>query len=139
MRVAISIFIGINLLFSARWISFDGSTSPTPPSINIISGDRNHIKYEIVLHGMLVEDTTIDGETYQILDLPGEGTTSEVGKPRLPQINRMIALSPNSSITVILDSLEGLSLSNYNVFPFSEAEINDGVSGSFLKDTSTYQ
>ncbi|MEO0126113.1 MAG: C25 family cysteine peptidase, partial [candidate division WOR-3 bacterium] len=53
--------------------------------------------------------------------------------------NRMIALSPNSNITVILDSLEGLSLSNYNVFPFSEAEINDGVSGSFLKDTSTYQ
>ncbi|MBM3315217.1 hypothetical protein FJY71_05165 [candidate division WOR-3 bacterium] len=67
------------------WVSFDGSSQQAvPPSVVVVSGDANHVAYDIRVHGMLVSDTVIEGEAYRRLSFPGEGVLGEESLPELP-------------------------------------------------------
>ncbi|MFB0509618.1 MAG: C25 family cysteine peptidase, partial [bacterium] len=89
----------------------------TPPTINIVSGSRSDLTLKISLHGMLVEDTIVNGITYHVLSIPKCAQISDIGKPMLPFISEMIAIHPQRQVRLSADSLEFIVLDNYYVFP----------------------
>ena len=114
----------------AGWVSFDGTPVPTAPTINMISGSREGLTLKITLHGMLVEDTTVNGVAYQIISIPECAQISDIGKPMLAFISKMIAIHPQRQVRLTADSLEYISLQNYFVFPAQYSQ-NDSVYQAF--------
>jgi hypothetical protein len=97
-----------------------------PPSIDIISGGPQGLTLGISIHGILVEDSVVNGTTYQVLSLSECAQVSDPGKPALPFISKMIAIHPQRQVHLIIDGLEFITLDDYYVFPAQYTQ-NDSV------------
>ncbi len=73
----------------AGWVSFDGTPTPTPPSITILQNDAQAVVLNVKIHGMFSEDTTVEGITYQLIYIPQEITTSDIVKAEIPILKRL--------------------------------------------------
>jgi hypothetical protein len=124
----------------AVWIPFD-SASPTPPTVNVISGTSGYVQFQIMVHGMFVDDTVVGGTTFQILSLPGEGTMSELGWPQLPQVTRLIGFAPGAEPTSQYEFGDSLSLEGYYVFPaqIPQTDSYPAQAGPFVLDSGAYR
>lgn len=101
-----------------------------PPSIDIISGGREGLTVRISIHGMWVEDTTVNGTTYQHISIPECAQISNPGKPALPIVSKMIAIHPHRQIQLSTDSLIFIALDNYYIYP-AQYEPNDSIHQKF--------
>jgi len=134
------IILCLLIKLNARWLSFDGTSTPKPPTIEIISGDRNNFVLKLTIPGVMVNDTTIDGETYQLLSLQECCVSRDPGKPTIPFISKMIAIAPQKKVLISAESLEYMVLNDFNIFPAQPVQ-NDSIYQifPFTKDEVFYR
>jgi hypothetical protein len=121
------------------WVPFD-SAGPIPPTVNIVSASPSHVKFHVIVHGVFVEDTVVDGATFQKLSFPGEGTMSDLGRPQLPQVTRLIGFASGAGPLSQVELGDQLELEGYYVFPAQIPEVDSypGQSNPFMIDNAVY-
>lgn len=87
----------------------------------MVSGDAGHVIYEVIVPGMLVSDTTINGSTYRQLRFPGEGALCDESLPELPAVSRITGHAPDAQVTIQAQFSDSVVLSDYLVFPAQPA------------------
>ncbi|MEO0086280.1 MAG: C25 family peptidase propeptide domain-containing protein [candidate division WOR-3 bacterium] len=117
LRVLLGIVFAAVAAAEPVWVSFDGTLEPTPPTVTIVSGSPTSVTFHIVVHGMFVQDTVVDGQTYHVLQLPDEGMMADVGLPQLPRVTRLVGFAPGAAVTAQLAFNDEVILSGYHVFP----------------------
>lgn len=124
--------------FQAAWVSFDGTTEPTPPTVHVGDASPAGVTLDITVHGMLVMDTVVAGVSYHVLAFPGEGAMSDVGFPQLPQVTRLVGHAPEAAVSVDVSCDDTLVLGGYNVYPAQEPVFEPGCSPSFDVNQALY-
>jgi hypothetical protein len=121
------------------WVPFDRA-SPSPPTVTIVSASPTHVQFHITIHGMFVADTVVGGTKFQILSFPGEGTMSDLGRPQLPQVTRLIGFAPGAELSSRVEFGEQLDLKGYYVFPAQIPQMDSypGRPSAFVLDSAVY-
>jgi len=137
--VLVCVGLASPVLAEPVWVPFD-SVGPTPPTAEIISADPSHVTFQVVAHGMFVEDTVIDGTTFQVLSFLGEGAMTEPGRPQMPQVARLIGLAPSASVSCEVMCEDSVEIAGYFVLPaqYPEVDSDSGPENPFALDSATY-
>ncbi|MGB7060963.1 MAG: C25 family cysteine peptidase [Candidatus Zixiibacteriota bacterium] len=92
--------------------------------VELISADASKVRVELFVPEIQVEDKLVEGETYQMLTIPGGGWVTEVGSPQIPLFCRFVALPPSSGvrIEVVEQEMETLP-GTFLVHPFQKPPI----------------
>jgi hypothetical protein len=117
-----SIFVLPGSVFAqGNWIAFTSNVVGTPPIVEVLESSNLRTVIHVTIPGMWVEDTLINGTTYQVLLIPDNGLTGEVGKPQLPLVGSVVAVPSTSDVLIsILDSMY-MILEGYMVYPAQPA------------------
>ncbi len=108
-------------VFSFAWAYRTNLGSDDGLKVELISADVSKVKVEIKLPEIVVEDKLVEGETYQMITIPGGGWLTQVGSPQIPLVCRFVALPPTSgvSIKVVEEEKETLP-GTFLVYPFQK-------------------
>ncbi len=124
---------------NSEYIPLNGNLFPENPKFTVLSSNLSQFSFELEIPGFFVEDTVIEGETYQIIELlSSQGSTEEVGKPNLPIINRLVGILPQSGISATFQILEDTVLDNYLIFPTQPPVVESLPPLPFTKDEIFY-
>jgi len=95
--------------------------------VTLLSSDPSGVKVEINVPKILVESKTAEGETYQIITIPGAGILTQVGKPQVPLVCRFVALPLTSGVKINVVEQETEILSGaFTLYPFQEPPKRSG-------------
>jgi hypothetical protein len=126
------------LLSQQTWVPFTSNTPGASPIVEVLESNNLQTIIHVSIPGMWVTDTIVDGSVYQILEIPGYGTTSEIGAPQMPVIRHLLAIPAISDVRVNLMSTSVLTLNGYMVFPHQEPLQYGQVPNPFVIDTTIY-
>jgi len=98
---------------TARWVELGGE----PVTVEMIESNAERSVVEITIGGFEISDLTIDGETYHQIALDGEGMSSEVGFPALPNIRRSLIIPDDREMAVRVIESEFIELPNTPIAP----------------------
>ncbi len=101
---------------AVEWVQF-GEEVEKSESVKVLESNDARTVVEITTPGMWVENKKADGKVYQVLTLPGAGILTEVGKPQLPVVYRIVAIPPDKNVVVKLLDEEHILLSGYCIYP----------------------
>jgi len=91
---------------SARWLPFDGSSTPAEPTLTLLSSDATAIALETGLPGCLAEEVRVEGQVYTRLYGQGYGHPAAVGRPDLPVLRREVEIPFGATVAVELIQAE---------------------------------
>ncbi len=105
-----------------------------PPTIDVISSSETGASFIFELPELSVVERTVDGETFQVVSIPGGGFVGVDGEPAIPTYQKMIAVPEGAEIrvstTVLMEEVrEGMRL-----FPMPEGE-----TGAFAYKRAAYE
>ena len=120
------------------WVPFTANVPGTPPIIEVLSSNNAQTVIHVTIPGMWVEDTLIDGVTYQIVRLPDHSTLGNVGAPQLPAIRKLVAIPPTSNVSISIAAGTPLFLSGYTIYPFQAPVPIGQPHGPFFIDSLIY-
>ncbi len=96
------------------------------------------LEVEIVEDGMEVRVDGIPAPKGQYQLLPYESYTSEIGKPQMPVIRKLIAIPPYSEIKVDVEKTDSRTYDGYTIYPFQRPESDSAGSPPFTIDSDFY-
>jgi len=92
----------------------------------LLSSDPSGVKVQIDIPRILIEDKTEEGKTYQVVTIPGGGFLTEIGKPQVPLVCRLVALPPFSGVKINVIQKETEILSGrFLLYPFQKPPTRD--------------
>ena len=140
IALAIIFLVGIPViaLSAPTWVPVDGISPEQPPRVTVVESNDQETILEIRVFGFMVDETEINGETYQDLRFPNYYTTLDVGMPQLPAISELVAIPEGAEAEVQIDESFYVTLENYNVYPFQTPLLEDESRGGLEKDNSFY-
>jgi len=95
--------------------------------VTLLSSDPSGVKVEINIPKILIDEKIEEGESYQVLTVPGGGILTQVGKPQVPLVCRFVSLPPTSGVRVDVIEEEKEVLSGaFMLYPFQEPPIRSG-------------
>lgn len=84
------------------------------------------------------EELQVDGETFQVLTIPGYDYTQAVGKPQLPVIRETVGIPDGASVRVTILDASYSYREGYTVYPVQEPELDTGGDYEFVIDREFY-
>ncbi|HEX7343711.1 MAG TPA: C25 family cysteine peptidase, partial [bacterium] len=94
--VAMSLAAGITISNPAQastWIPLNGIQSQSEsPNIQLLRSDFSEIRIKISIQGFFCESVSTSGGAFSRLSLDGEGYTTEIGRPELPVVRKLIEI-----------------------------------------------
>jgi hypothetical protein len=109
------------------------------PKITVINESVSGIDVEINLPAVKSRNISVEGQDYQILDIPGGGHIDKPGYPFLPTVSTHIEIPRQASVSI--EELEYISevFEGYNVYPAQEHFFGPSQDeNKFVKDTTAY-
>lgn len=104
---------------SLRWEAFDESKPQgSSMEIQVLRADPTQITFHVIIPGMWIKDTVVQGKTYQRISIPGvRSRLSEVGSPELPEKSKYFALPPSKGTKLKVSNETRSYLRGYLIFP----------------------
>ncbi len=95
----------------AEWVSFGGAPG-TPPEVTLKVDSPGLAEIEVRVLGFDLADTTIDGNTYSLVSLPGDPRLTKRGDPALPKVSRSIIIPDmaHMALEIIDESQEQMTV-----------------------------
>lgn len=110
------LLVGPPLFASGKWISL--KKGKETPQANILSHSPSGLTLEISVSGVEVTKKEVQGKTYEALSIPEAGVLTDIGKPELPIVTKLIALPPHSGLKVQIIKTEKRELrGTYKIYP----------------------
>ena len=140
-RIAIAsivlLFAGLVASGLAEVYSF--STAGTDAGFSLINQNEAGVEVEFNVPEMALEDLVIDGETMQMVMIPGIFLPNNAGAPNLPGTGRMIAIPQGATVTVQILSSTTEYFQNVNIAPAPPIQFeNDNSPPVYAKDSEIY-
>ena len=124
LGVIISIVITMFATFSYDLdVVADAANSPRTPDVAIMKSDLKSTIISINMHGMQEDEIEVNDQIFQILTIPGYDYTSEVGRPQMPVIRKIIGTPDNAMVTVNVLHASYSIWPGYMVYPFQPPEV----------------
>ncbi|MEW6617924.1 MAG: C25 family cysteine peptidase [bacterium] len=125
---------------AGNWVAFkEGITSPTKPEIIVVKEDASGITLDASILGMKVEARStehgarsVGTEIFQLLSIPGHeySYTQEVGKPKLPFLQILLAIPDDVEINLSSISTSHFPLpTSYLIYPVPKQVIKTTPEG----------
>ncbi len=106
-----NVLLGISLLLwllaavplveaAPRSILFDLAAADAPPSLTLADHRPDGCRVTVSVGSLQIEDLTVDGQSWQVLALPGGESTGRPGEPDLPTCGGLIAVPAGCDVTV---------------------------------------
>lgn len=102
------------------WVSFDGTSTPTPPSVLVVSSSSSEVILRVTTPGVLCETVTEDTLELHRISAPGCYHSPDVGYACLPLIGQLIAVPEGAEIDVTVavpDSADTMYFADAAVYP----------------------
>jgi hypothetical protein len=80
----------------------DGSSSPTV--VSPVESSPAGVFLRASISGLRSEQVATRGGTFESLEIPGEGVTAQVGKPKLPVVRRLVEIPFGATVSVRVSS-----------------------------------
>jgi hypothetical protein len=109
------------------WVSFTGRGVPAPYDLKSIVSNNKELSFNLKIDGFEQEIIVEDSKRYQSIKIPKAGYTSEVGKPNLPVIRRMLAVPEGKSVKATLVDSSYVTRYGYNIYPVQEPVVEQAV------------
>ncbi len=110
-----------------------GNDPAAAAALRVISSDDESVRLAFDLPAITVQDVEIDGERYQVLDIPGGGHRGELGHPMLPTYSRFVQIPDQAGVTIDVIASETLELPEMQPLP-----MQPGEGGDFAIDRAAY-
>ncbi|MCD6115914.1 hypothetical protein J7K93_02775 [bacterium] len=122
---------------NAEWVSFN-SGNKKRPQINVIKSNNTETVVEIILNGINLDKVEANGQIYYSLRFSNNKATSEIGKPRIPIISKMVGIPDMGSVKINIIEKDEEYFGNYKVYPY-QGVIYEGQKKPFVIDKDFYQ
>ncbi|MFQ6061128.1 MAG: C25 family cysteine peptidase, partial [Thermoplasmata archaeon] len=106
--------------------------------VRIIESDVYGITLQFSVGNLKTYTKKASGQIYATFDSPGYGTTSEVGKPQIPVVRKMIAIPRGSEVRLSVLDAQYSSFGNGKVYPSQNPPIEGNPSDVFVIDSDFY-
>jgi hypothetical protein len=90
---------------SPTWIQLKPAANKIP-QLNVVRSDFTQIDIEVKIPGIWSEEISTAGGTYSSISLPSAGVTTEISRPSLPVISRMVQIPFGADVSLNLVSYE---------------------------------
>jgi hypothetical protein len=121
-----------------EYISLNGDSIPNLSTCQIIGQGTNYVEFDVEISGFYKQDTTINYITYQRISLLDNYTTSNVGMPELPIINKLVYVPDSCTINISISNIVVDTIHNYVVFPYQSLSIESDTVNIFELDSAYY-
>jgi hypothetical protein len=120
-KVILLSFVLTVFVFSSAWAYRVNLGDVDQLEAKLISADASRVRVELNVPEIQVEDKLVEGETYQMLTMPGGGWLTQVGSPQMPLFCRFVALPPTSGVRIEVVEQETETLpGTFLVYPFQK-------------------
>jgi hypothetical protein len=108
--------------------------------VNILSFEAGKADIEVLLPDVARTMEVHGGKTYQKLNLPGAGSTREVGRPAVPTISFLLGLPPGTDTAWIegYNPIETQRAQKLTLLPAQASSLEDSPKPSFVLDSDFY-
>ncbi len=122
------------MVLAQDWVTFTKS-NPEAPIINLIQSDNQQMEFTVEVCGMFKNDTTVEGEAFQRIEIPRAGKSMETGEPELPYIRQLIAIPECENVILTVNITGQTDFYNYNIYPAPDyVEVQDTSGGVYLQE-----
>jgi hypothetical protein len=98
-------FLLILLLMGGARADHGSGPSPAETVVSLGASGPTGVDLRASISGLSSRHVLTKGGTFESLEIPGEGITAQVGKPRLPVIRRLVEIPFGATLTVELGSV----------------------------------
>ena len=114
------------------------TASAPRPQIEVVSSSPRGVTLEFTLPALTVDEVTaIDGRPYQIVAIPGGGSTGPIGAPEIPVFTRLVSIPATSGVRIAAATvIEEETLSGYRLSPVQPDDTDRP--GAFAYDATAY-
>ena len=135
-----AIVFSISTMSFAQWVSLDKNSLPdSKPVVQLISDDITGTVIKVNLPGFSIKEFSADGKTYHSIDLGSLGISTEIGKPEIPHIAKILAIPDQGSVSVeILETSESQIIKGINIPPVRESWMEGEPETQFLENDLIY-
>ena len=139
--VAALVFAGYDAVDAAppRWIAFD-TVERREIDFSVVEETDDHTLMEVTFPGMEVREMMVKGELFHDVVIPGCGTTTDPGLPKLPIFRRLLSIPDDCDYSIEIVAAEKLRLTGYRIMPYQVPPLRDGLHHRepFALDSSIY-
>lgn len=119
------------------WISLDGSPAGTPPTVEVVQGQSDHLRttVRLTIHGFWMTPVQTPFGTMQQIGMPGCGMVRQEGRPMVPQYRFAVGVSSTADTMRVaaVNVLQSQVLEGIPVMP-SQPEAWEYPEGEFVTD-----
>lgn len=107
-----------------EWVAFDDANPADEDEgmdVTVPVSSTQEVVIEYSIPGMNTGEMPEDGQIFDVLDIPGCGYTTEVGKPQVPIVRRYVAVPEGARVTPSVLVSNHRILEGFYVFPAQKA------------------
>ena len=119
--------------FAAASVQLAATGTCAPAQFDVLAADDGRVQLRFELAALEVESYSVEGETYQTLDVPGGELHGEPGTPCLPAFTRLLAIPNRSGASLRVTDVTEEILEGMRLLPMQDLE-----GDSFRIDRATY-
>ncbi|MBI5537465.1 MAG: hypothetical protein HY898_32380 [Deltaproteobacteria bacterium] len=108
--------------------------------VNLLSFESGKADIEVLLPDITRTMEVHNGKTYQKLNLPGAGSTRELGRPAVPVVSFLLGLPPGTDTAWIegYNPIETQRADKITLIPAQATSVEDAPKPDFVVDTAFY-
>jgi len=135
----IALVLGAIVTFGfAAWVPVGIHKTPTPPEVKVLKSDPLETILEINVYGFEIDRIDAQGVLYDVIRLPGEMTSQDVGRPEVPRIPEALCIPRDARVVVTVLESEKVTLKDYNLFPVQKPLTDLDIELPFVIDHVAY-
>ncbi len=121
----------------ADWLSVGGTSGSA--RISVVEQSSNGTTFEVMVPGVEVTETSIEGYQFSLVTLPGEVFANlEQGKPQVPKVSVLLAIPSGARVTTRVLSRETKTLKVANVYPLQPPLLDNQEPGPLSFNQAFY-
>ncbi|MFW9837563.1 MAG: NosD domain-containing protein [Candidatus Thorarchaeota archaeon] len=120
------------------WVSLDGGATPagTPAEVHVTTSDTTGITIVADFYGFWKRTVTIEGNTYDFLEMPGATYSREPGAPMVPLLSELVEIPHDIAVTMsAITNSSTIITETYNIRPASPPQVMMIFEGNRSEDT----
>lgn len=112
----IFVLMGVSIAF-AGYVPLRSDVSGDRPVVSVLRQTDDRVEFEVRLPAVELLQGTLEGKTWDRIEIPGGGYEYETGAPEVPDFTRLVAIPAASGIRIEFNALEETTLRNIELIP----------------------
>lgn len=127
---SLSLFLFAILNANATYVPLRSEVQSEQPQVKILHLDAEYIQFEILLPGVHLAEGTLNGRSWDRVEIIRGGFNHELGCPETPNFNRLLTIPSTSGVRAEFEALESTTLENIHLMPSQGMDPTDFDKGS---------